>query len=35
MGDLDEIPSMLHNLGYVAQYRGDYSQAMALLHHDI
>jgi tetratricopeptide (TPR) repeat protein len=30
MNDMDEIPSLLHNLGYVAQRHGDNAQALAL-----
>lgn len=30
MGDRDEIPSLLHNLGYVERARGNYDQALAL-----
>jgi hypothetical protein len=30
MGDLDEIPSMLHNLGYTAQHRGEPLKALEL-----
>ena len=30
MGDLDEIPSILHNLGYIALHQGDCLHAMDL-----
>ena len=30
MGDKEEIPGLLHNLGYVANYYGDFPEALAL-----